>query len=322
MDATGRDLLLLGASAGGLAALGAVLNGLRSPLAPAVIVVSHVPAGGQSRLPDVLTRATGLHVRWAVDGAPLRRGEVIVAPGGRHLVLDHEHVRLVSGARENHARPSISRAFRSVAACCGSRAVGVLLSGALDDGVSGLASLRRCGGLVAVQHPEDALVGDLPRNALAALAPDAIFRSHDAGEVIDALMRRPVVEVAVPDALLAEAKLDREGGIAHPGELRALGPHSVVTCPDCGGPTWSVGSADCPAFRCVVGHRLDASLSLRDKDREIERAIWNVVHGLEERLAIRRRLELGDGISRGADDEERLLARARGLAEAIVALQG
>ena len=319
MTQSHRDLVVIGASAGGLVAIRAVLQGLPTLLDATILIINHLSGSGESQLAEILARATGLPVRWAEDGMPLTPGAILVAPGGRHLIVREERVQLVGGARENHSRPSISRALRSVAACRGGRSVGVLLSGALDDGVSGLVTLRRCGGLIAVQNPDDALVSDMPRNALAALSPDAVFRAEDGGEVVGALLGRPVTDVQVSKQVLAEAALDLASE-ARPDDRAHIGAHSAATCPECGGPTWIVGSDEEPAVRCLVGHRIALPLALRGKEDEIERAMWGVVRRLEERLALRRRVDLvgEEGAPAAREEDTSLLARARALALALV----
>src|SRR4051794_29338505 len=169
MDGAGvvahRDVIVIGASAGGVEALRTVVAGLPADLPAAVLIVLHVPRSGPSALPTILDRVTSLPVRPAVDGEPLRHGRVYVAPVDRHLLLIGNRIRLSRGPAENGHRPAIDPMFRSAARAFGPRVIGVVLSGSRDDGAAGLAVIADRSGMTVVQDPADALFASMPRGA-------------------------------------------------------------------------------------------------------------------------------------------------------------
>lgn len=153
----GRDIIVIGASAGGVEALREVTRGLPADLPAAVFVVLHTPIHGTSALPRILNRYGSLPAAHARDGEAIYPGRIYVAPPNNHLLLKRGYIRLVLGPRENGHRPAIDPLFRTAARAYRSRVVGVVLSGALDDGTAGLAVVKQEGGVAVVQDPESAL---------------------------------------------------------------------------------------------------------------------------------------------------------------------
>jgi two-component system chemotaxis response regulator CheB len=182
--AASRDTVAIGCSAGGVDALPRVLHPLGAELGAALLIVQHLPAHRDPLLIEILRRATALPVAWADQGEAIEVGRARVAPPNLHMIVEDDHLLLSGGARENHARPSIDRLFRSVAAVRGPRAIGVLLTGMLDDGVAGLRDIQAAGGLAIVEDPETAAFPELPRRALAALTPDLVLGLDAIGPAI------------------------------------------------------------------------------------------------------------------------------------------
>ena len=171
----GQDIIVIGASAGGVEALKHLVSKLPSDLAAAVFIVVHIPATSISVLPELLNRWGPLTVTPPVDGAAIAPGHIYVAPPDFHLLLEPGRMRLLRGPRENHTRPAIDPLFRTAARAYGSRVIAVLLSGMLNDGTAGLIEVKRYGGLAIVQSPDDALFGDMPRSALNNVAVDYVL---------------------------------------------------------------------------------------------------------------------------------------------------
>jgi two-component system, chemotaxis family, protein-glutamate methylesterase/glutaminase len=179
-----RDLVVVGASAGGVAVLMRLVKDLPTDLRAAVCVVLHIAPGSPSMLAHILGRATKLSCHTARDGEALREGVVLVAPPDHHLVIEDGHARLTAGPRENGHRPAIDVLFRSAARALDSRVVGVVLSGTRDDGTAGLAAIKSRGGGAIVQDPADAMYAGMPASAIAGVSVDAVVPAALLGSTI------------------------------------------------------------------------------------------------------------------------------------------
>lgn len=181
-----RDIVVIGASAGGVEALKAVLGALPPDYDGTVCVVLHIPPSVPSVLAHILGRSTRLVCVSAYDGAPVRPGVVYVAPPDWHLLLENGRVRLLRGPRENGHRPAVDPLFRSAAEAYGPRVVGVVLTGNLDDGTRGLFAIKHRGGLAVVQEPEDAMYPSMPKSALEHVAVDHVLPAVQIGSLLAA----------------------------------------------------------------------------------------------------------------------------------------
>ncbi|HKU81003.1 MAG TPA: chemotaxis protein CheB, partial [Candidatus Tumulicola sp.] len=240
-----------------------------------VLVATHVPAESISAMPHILGRSGALFATHAIDGAPLRPSMIILAPPNFHLMVQDGVMRVSQGPRENGHRPSIDVLFRSLAQRGGAMS-GVLLSGALDDGVAGLREIRAAGGLTLAQDPADAAFPDMPRHAI------------ERGVVSEVLNRDEIGKALLAFAEGAVQKPSRSQGIETPDE-RVDGAPSVFTCPDCGGTLWELEAGDL-RFRCRTGHAFSEATMLALHDGMLETAHWRAIRALEERCDLLRRL--------------------------------
>jgi two-component system chemotaxis response regulator CheB len=285
-----RDILAIGTSAGGFEALRFLARKLPADFPASILVVIHLSAEFHSSLDAILSRAGPMAASFAEDGEPLRRGHICIAPPKSHLLLDGDRVLLGRGPRENNARPAIDPMFRSIAACCGPRAVGAVLTGTLGDGASGLQALQQCGGITVVQDPADAAYPEMPVNALRAVRPEHVAGLHEMPALLARLAREPEgPPVAVPDSIKLETEIARSGNSSM-STLDRLGRRSVLACPDCHGVMWEIDEGDVVRYRCHVGHAYTADLMSLALDDSLRQALGCAARALDERIALARKL--------------------------------
>ncbi|HEX3661167.1 MAG TPA: chemotaxis protein CheB [Acidobacteriaceae bacterium] len=289
-----RDVVVIGASAGGIEALQKLLPRLPGDFAAAVLVVLHTTGRPGSLLPQILGRSATLPVSHPADRTRLERGHIYVAPPDCHMLVEGGMVRVLQGPRENLHRPAIDPLFRSAAVAAGRRVIGVILTGMLDDGTSGLMVVRAHGGAAIVQDPETALFPSMPENALEQVPQAKVL----ALEAIAAELVRLVTEELPAEERLAPARrtteekesefLERQmpqmDGSERPGEP------SAFACPDCGGVLWELEEHGFLRFRCRVGHAFTAKHLSAEQRRAIETALWAGLRALEESAALYHRL--------------------------------
>lgn len=189
-----RDIIVVGASAGGVEALSQLARGLPEDLSISMFVVLHMPAGGVSALAHILDRAGPLSSSQARDGESIATGHIYVAPPDHHLLVRRGHVALVRGPRVNSHRPAVDPLFRSAARAYGPRVVGVVLSGALDDGTAGLLAVKMRGGVAVVQSPDDALFSGMPSSALDIVEVDHCVPVAEIPPLLSSLARQQIDE--------------------------------------------------------------------------------------------------------------------------------
>jgi len=288
-------LVVIGGSAGGLDAASRLVGALDADLPAAVAVVLHQAPGADDYVARRLQRATSLTVDMAEDGAPLQPGRVYVAPADRHLRFDDGRFVVAFGPRVNRSRPAIDVAFRSAAAEHGARAVGVVLSGLLDDGAAGLAALHRAGGPTLVQDPTDAEHGDMPANALQYVEPDAVAPAETLAARVEAIVHDlPAESGTPPDDVRTEARIDARAT----GDIdmtQQIGVQVPVSCPDCGGPVWEIDQPGPTRYRCHVGHAFSQRSMLQSQEETVEESLWVALRTLEERARMLDRLAQSSG---------------------------
>ncbi len=288
----GRDIIVVGASAGGVEALMGFARCLPRNLPAAVFVVLHLPSDAKSVLPQILDRAGPLPAARAVDGESIEHGRIYVAPPDFHLLLEPGRVRLSRGPRENHHRPAVDPLFRSAARFYGPRVVSVVLSGTLDDGASGTFAVKMRGGVAIVQNPAEALFSSMPESAATYAEVDRSLPVAEMGPLLARLAAEPVAEegvVPVSRELEIEAKIAAmESGAVHDNERP--GTPSGFACPECSGALWELQDGDLVRYRCRTGHAFTASALLADQSVGLEDALWTALRVLEEQAALAHRL--------------------------------
>jgi two-component system chemotaxis response regulator CheB len=301
------ELVVVGASAGGVEALIRFVRALPSDFPAPILVVLHVPASGPSLLPDILTRAGALPATHARDDEELEGGRIYIAPPDHHLTVSDHRVQTSRGPRENGHRPAIDPLFRSASLAYDGKVAGVVLSGTLDDGTAGLSWIKLRNGVTIVQDPADALYPAMPQNAIDFVEPDYVGPVED---VVNTLVRltsnaggrngkEATMEVA-PEPSSEQAQ---------PGDI------APFSCPACGGTLWETLTDGIANYRCRVGHAYTLNSLIAAHGDTVERALWTAYRALEEqsamsrrvarRLADRGRLESADRFERQAEHSAR-----------------
>jgi two-component system chemotaxis response regulator CheB len=285
-----HDVIVMGASAGGVEALSRVVQDLPRDLRASLMVVLHI-SRGRSLLPEILTRVARMPAAHPTDGEPLQYGRIYVARPDHHLVVEHGRLRVVHAASENGVRPALDPLFRSAAREYRGRVIGVVLTGTLDDGTAGIAAVKQAGGVTIAQDPEEAFAPGMPRSAVATGFVDHVLPLRDIPLLLTALVEEEAPQHAgVGHAHLRqmEPDLGTEPLAVHNGDRP--GRPSVFTCPECHGTLWETEEEGLYRFRCRVGHAYSPESMLAAQTDEVDRALWIALRTLEERAALAHRL--------------------------------
>ncbi|HEX3867748.1 MAG TPA: chemotaxis protein CheB [Gemmatimonadaceae bacterium] len=325
-----RDIIVIGASAGGVEALQRLVSGLPADLPAAVFVTVHFPPSGTSVLPRILSRVAHLTVLPASDGERIIHGRVYVAPPDHHLLLSPRGVRIVHGPKEHGHRPAIDAMFRSAAIAFGPRVIGVILTGNLDDGTSGLRAIKRAGGAAVVQDPGDANFPSMPQSAIENVEIDRVVPIKAMATTILGLIGEPISEFEhfpmtedVSENNFANASEDAiDDADHHPGEPSTYG------CPDCGGVLWRIKDGQLTHFRCRIGHAWSEAALLDRQTNVVDDALWTALRALEEsaslskQIANRYRARGADGLAERFDAQARQIdSRARVILDSLTQRQ-
>ena len=262
----GRDIVVVGTSAGGVEALRALVGGLPADFPGSVFVVMHAASESPGVLAQILDRSGPLPAAHASNRERIRPGHVYVAPPDTHLLLEPGVMRLTRGPRENRFRPAVDPLFRSAAAVYGPRVVGVILTGGLDDGTSGLWAVKRLGGVAVVQDPDEAFMPAMPLSALNQVEVEYKLPLAEIAPLLVRLASKTVAEQGgyeVPEDLNIEMKIAMEDHAREAGVTR-LGTPSVFTCPECHGTLLQLKENGRTRYRCHTGHAYSADSLLSE----------------------------------------------------------
>ena len=283
-----RHIIVIGASAGGVEAITKLVRDLPADIPAAIFVTIHFPPDTTSALARILRRAGHLNAVHASDGQRIEEGTIYLAPPDHHMLLFRDRVRLYRGPRENGNRPAVDPMFRSAALAYGSRVIGVVLSGNLDDGTSGLLAIKRRGGIAVVQDPDEAMFPSMPQSAIEHTNVDHVVKLDHMGSLLTELAEQaPAAEdvVTTDDARkeveyteIDMARIDDADD--HPGVLAPFG------CPDCGGTLWELRDGDLVRFRCRVGHAWTSDALLTSQSETLDAALWTALRALEESASL------------------------------------
>lgn len=296
------DIIVIGASAGGLEAVRTVVKALPSGLPASLFIVIHTSPEGPGLLAGILDRSGSLPAVTARNGMPFEHGHIYVAPPDSHLLVEDGHVRLSQGPREHRFRPAIDPLFRTAARRFGRRVIGVVLSGNLADGSHGLMLIKENGGIAIVQNPEEAVAPSMPEAALQRVDVDHVLLAEEIGPAITDLVmnghahssHRPGGKQTTPAK--QRGAVGAEQPTAEEPDSDALetgafpGPLSPFTCPDCGGTLWEFKSGELVRYRCHVGHGFTEQSLFVQQNGKVEDALWTALRAIEESIELRKRM--------------------------------
>lgn len=320
-----REIVVVGASAGGISALQSIVRGLPKEFPAAILIVLHLSRQSGGLLANILAGAGSLPSSDARHNEEIRAGHIYVAPPDRHLLVGPERrIYLGRGPKENRFRPAVDPLFRSAAVNEGQKTIGIVLSGGLDDGTAGLCAIGQAGGLTVVQDPSDAEVPSMPRSALQHVAADYCMSAEKIGEMLPILLReaptREKSRVSEDDKFEVELAADER----NLRDVAKMGHPTLYTCPSCAGSLTRIGDGAPARFRCHTGHAFSA-MSLDDEQREkVENASWAAIRALQEHALLLQEMVRQPGFSNDeitdySDRADQALKRANLLRETLAA---
>jgi two-component system, chemotaxis family, protein-glutamate methylesterase/glutaminase len=283
-------LIVVGASVGGVAALSTLAASLPASFPAPVVMVLHT-GSHPSILPELLARRSVLPVSHPADGEALAGGHIYVAPPDHHLLVEEGRLRLNRGPKEHHTRPAIDPLFLSAALRFGPAAVGVVLTGRLDDGTAGLQAIKACGGTAVVQDPADALEPGMPSSAMKYVQVDHCLPVAQIGPLLSSLASAPVlsskpaVDGTQPKRLAHELQLLTAKGdpVEH---LESIAQPSAFVCPDCKGGLWQLDGEAPVRYRCHTGHAFTLKTLQHALTETMDEALWGAVRALQEQTVL------------------------------------
>lgn len=325
MKTNAATIVVVGTSAGGMDALGRLVGQLPSDFPSAIFIVQHMaPDATGDMLVKTLAEKGDLPCAHPQDGEEIKAGQIYVAPSNHHMLVEKGVILVTKGARENRSRPSIDPLFRSAAVAYGSGVIGVLLTGYLDDGTSGMIAIQRCGGTCIVQDPKDAAYPDMPQNALNNLTVDHCVPLARMGALLVELAgKAPVTtgQIPIPEDIIVEARIAKRVLSDLPA-VESLGDQVPFNCPECGGVLWKISKGNLERYRCHTGHAFTAAVLLAEQTAKIEETLWVALRMFEERRNLLHTMteskggktgQVGRSLSERAKDSEIHIERIRAM---------
>jgi two-component system chemotaxis response regulator CheB len=283
-----RNIVVIGASAGGFEALKKIVAGLPGDIDASIFIVWHISPDVRGILPQVLNKLGGLLAAHAIDKELIKPGRIYVAPPDHHMLIEKDTVRISKGPKENRFRPAIDPLFRSAALAYGPRVLGVVLSGALDDGSAGIWAVKQRGGIAIVQDPGDAEVSSMPENAMRAVEVDYRLPASELGGLLTKLVQGEATHTE-EFSLHPDKQTQIEVNIAMEDKafqynLREFGKLSPYTCPECHGVLALIQEGGRIRFRCHTGHAFSSDSLLANITDKIEESLWSTIRNMQESI--------------------------------------
>jgi two-component system chemotaxis response regulator CheB len=279
-----KNIIVIGASAGGIAAVSRLAATFKPDLDAAVFVVIHMSRESKSDvILKFIQKQTSFKCKIADDNERIESRTIYLAPSDYHMMVERDYVRVKRGAYENHWRPAIDVLFRSAALAYNACATGIVLTGLLDDGTSGMRAIKRSGGKCLVQNPVEAEFPDMPENVLQNVDVDYSVTIEEMTYILlDLYAQEECKPTAVPEDVKIEASIALRMS-SSVNDLVKLGDLSPFTCPDCGGTLARIVEGDLVRYRCYTGHAYTAKTLEMEQVKSLEESLWVAVRILEER---------------------------------------
>ncbi len=291
-----KFVIVVGASAGGMSALSELVSQLKTRMDAAVFIVMHL---SQTSISDFLMHhlkpLTQLECEIATEGASIKKGHIYIASPNLHLLVKKGNIILGRGPQENRWRPSIDVLFRSAAAAYSTRVIGVVLTGLLDDGTTGMLAIKRSGGITIVQDPNEAEYPDMPLSVLNSMEVDYCVPLTAMGEIISGIIQTTPEEKPAPDDVIIESQI-AERVVVDYENVKRLGEKSIYACPDCGGGLWDITKAGddkgrVVRYRCHIGHSYSEKDLVIKQGEIFESTLWTALRIMEERKTLLKKME-------------------------------
>jgi two-component system, chemotaxis family, protein-glutamate methylesterase/glutaminase len=286
-----KFIVVIGASAGGFHSLVELMAELDGQLDIAVLAVLHVTKMSKpSAVLERLQPVTSFRCKFAEDNETIARGHFYLAPPDVHLLVKDGKTLLGRGPTENRWRPSIDMLFRSAAANYNSRSIGIILSGLLQDGTSGMDAIQRSGGTLIVQDPNEAEYPDMPSSVLQNLKADYVVSLAQMGAILKEKTSNGMPpRHEVPHVIAMEARIAEKVATAIEN-LWEIGEKSDFTCPKCGGGLYELKEGPLVHLKCHVGHSFTEGELLFELDHSLESTLWVALRMMEERRLLLKKL--------------------------------
>jgi len=283
-----RNIIVIGASAGGFEAMKKIVRQLPPDLNASIFIVWHMSPDVRGILPDVLNRLNTVFATNAYDREPIQSNRIYVAPPDHHLVIEDGELRITRGPKENRFRPAVDPLFRSAAYAYGKRVIGVILSGALDDGTAGLWRIKENGGITIVQDPTDAEVASMPESALREVQIDYCVPIAELADLLVALSSEEIIEndeVMKDEKTKIEIDISLEENALIKGAMD-IGVLSTFACPECHGVLTRIMDGNLTRYRCHTGHAYSADALMVSLTENIEDGLYNAIRGMDETIML------------------------------------
>lgn len=283
-----QRIIVIGASTGGFEAFKTIIKNLPKDFEVPIFIVWHMSPDVRGILPQVLNRENKILTAHAYNEEEIKPNRIYVAPPDNHMLIEDGKIFITHGPKENRFRPAIDPLFRSAAYSYGNRVIGIILTGALDDGTAGLWAVKHYGGIAIVQDPADAEVSSMPENAQHKVKVDYCIRVSEIADLLVRLSKEPLpknADVMKDEQTKKEIEIAAEENALERG-LFNLGELTPFTCPECHGVLSRLQNDSIVRYRCHTGHAYSVDALMEALTEKVEDALYNAIRGMDESIIL------------------------------------